>query len=297
MQRGRVVEGSSRWCSRCARSRRPQGRASRPRSAARPRSSTSSTPSSRGELGDPVDDRRPAAAAARARSSSMICTPRVRNCRSRRAQPGRELGRGHRARTGDTSTGWSVIAGNSASIRTRWTSVRPEGGATAAATPLGRDLDLVGVGRGQQYGIGTGERNRHAPRLPKPSNRGFPVRARPGRYVARRLLDRFVLRGQVGAGMTPTVPGPTPIPALRKHRRLTDDVAAALDLSPGQLPARDPLRPQHVKPRLLGHWGTSPGINLMHVGLTRLILDPGRQRSCWSPAWPRCARESRGPVD
>jgi len=22
---------------------------------------------------------------------------------------------------------------------------------------------------------------------------------------------------------------------------------------------REPLRPEHVKPRLLGHWGTSPG--------------------------------------
>ena len=25
---------------------------------------------------------------------------------------------------------------------------------------------------------------------------------------------------------------------------------------------REPLRPEHVKPRLLGHWGTSPGLSL-----------------------------------
>ena len=25
---------------------------------------------------------------------------------------------------------------------------------------------------------------------------------------------------------------------------------------------REPLRPEHVKPRLLGHWGTTPGLNL-----------------------------------
>ncbi len=25
---------------------------------------------------------------------------------------------------------------------------------------------------------------------------------------------------------------------------------------------REPLAPTHVKPRLLGHWGTTPGLNL-----------------------------------
>ena len=34
---------------------------------------------------------------------------------------------------------------------------------------------------------------------------------------------------------------------------------------------REPLRPEHVKPRLLGHWGTSPGLNLIYVHLNRLI--------------------------
>jgi xylulose-5-phosphate/fructose-6-phosphate phosphoketolase len=31
------------------------------------------------------------------------------------------------------------------------------------------------------------------------------------------------------------------------------------------------LRPEHIKPRLLGHWGTSPGLNLLYVHLNRLI--------------------------
>jgi xylulose-5-phosphate/fructose-6-phosphate phosphoketolase len=31
---------------------------------------------------------------------------------------------------------------------------------------------------------------------------------------------------------------------------------------------REPLRPEHVKPRLLGHWGTSPGLNLVYAQLT-----------------------------
>jgi xylulose-5-phosphate/fructose-6-phosphate phosphoketolase len=34
---------------------------------------------------------------------------------------------------------------------------------------------------------------------------------------------------------------------------------------------REPLRPEHVKPRLLGHWGTSPGQSLLYVHLNRLI--------------------------
>ncbi len=34
---------------------------------------------------------------------------------------------------------------------------------------------------------------------------------------------------------------------------------------------REPLRPEHVKARLLGHWGTSPGQNLVYVHLNRII--------------------------
>jgi xylulose-5-phosphate/fructose-6-phosphate phosphoketolase len=36
---------------------------------------------------------------------------------------------------------------------------------------------------------------------------------------------------------------------------------------------REPLRPEHIKPRLLGHWGTSPGLNLLYVHLNRLITE------------------------
>jgi xylulose-5-phosphate/fructose-6-phosphate phosphoketolase len=35
---------------------------------------------------------------------------------------------------------------------------------------------------------------------------------------------------------------------------------------------REPLKREHVKPRLLGHWGTSPGLNLLYVHLNRVIL-------------------------
>jgi len=34
---------------------------------------------------------------------------------------------------------------------------------------------------------------------------------------------------------------------------------------------RRPLRPEHVKPRLLGHWGTTPGLNFIYAHLNRVI--------------------------
>ncbi|HEX6504179.1 MAG TPA: phosphoketolase family protein [Terriglobales bacterium] len=34
---------------------------------------------------------------------------------------------------------------------------------------------------------------------------------------------------------------------------------------------RDPLRLKHIKPRLLGHWGTTPGLNFIYVHFNRLI--------------------------
>lgn len=36
---------------------------------------------------------------------------------------------------------------------------------------------------------------------------------------------------------------------------------------------REPLRAEHIKPRLLGHWGTSPGLSLLYVHLNRLIRE------------------------
>src|SRR5436189_6126123 len=37
----------------------------------------------------------------------------------------------------------------------------------------------------------------------------------------------------------------------------------------------EPLRPEHIKPRLLGHWGTSPGLSLIYLHLSRLIRRDG----------------------
>ena len=34
---------------------------------------------------------------------------------------------------------------------------------------------------------------------------------------------------------------------------------------------REPLRAEHIKPRLLGHWGTTPGLNFIYAHLNRVI--------------------------
>src|SRR5687767_16036083 len=52
---------------------------------------------------------------------------------------------------------------------------------------------------------------------------------------------------------------------------------AANYLSVGQIYLLDnplltqPLAAEHVKPRLLGHWGTTPGLNLLYAHLNRVI--------------------------
>ncbi len=54
---------------------------------------------------------------------------------------------------------------------------------------------------------------------------------------------------------------------------------AANYLSVGQIYLLDnpllrvPLEAKHVKPRLLGHWGTSPGLNLIYVHMNRIIRE------------------------
>src|SRR5437667_2840034 len=70
-------------------------------------------------------------------------------------------------------------------------------------------------------------------------------------------------------------------------RTLTPDLLRKMDaywraanyLSVGQIYLYDnpllkkPLKREHVKPRLLGHWGTTPGLNFIYVHLNRVIKE------------------------
>ena len=77
---------------------------------------------------------------------------------------------------------------------------------------------------------------------------------------------------------------------------------------------RQPLAPEHVKPRLLGHWGTTPGLNLLWAHANRCIRErdldaifvtgPGHGgpaivantwlEGTWSEVYPEVARDAEG---
>ena len=123
-------------------------------------------------------------------------------------------------------------------------------------------------------------------------------------------------------------------------RPLTDSERATLDqywraanyLSVGQIYLManplltEPLRPEHIKPRLLGHWGTTPGLNFLWSHLNRAIVThglnmmyvigpghggPAALANTWldgsysevypsirrtSPGWASCSASSRSPA-
>src|SRR5438270_5217749 len=108
----------------------------------------------------------------------------------------------------------------------------------------------------------------------------------------------------------------------------TDEELAAIDaywraanyLSVGQIYLldnallRQPLKPEHVKPRLLGHWGTTPGLNLLYAHLNPLLAEhdldaifvtgpghggPGVVANTWlegtySEIYPAVSQDARG---
>ena len=84
---------------------------------------------------------------------------------------------------------------------------------------------------------------------------------------------------------SPTSPRTTRGSEAMAGRTLSDEEAWRLDawwraanyLAVGQIYLldnpllREPLRPEHIKPRLLGHWGTTPGLNFIYAHLNRAI--------------------------
>ncbi|EGE02360.1 phosphoketolase [Trichophyton equinum CBS 127.97] len=59
--------------------------------------------------------------------------------------------------------------------------------------------------------------------------------------------------------------------SLEKFRRATDYIAAAMIFLQSNAYMKRPVKPEDIKPRLLGHWGTCPGLNLVYSHLTYLI--------------------------
>ncbi|MFD0629027.1 phosphoketolase [Streptomyces sanglieri] len=82
----------------------------------------------------------------------------------------------------------------------------------------------------------------------------------------------------------PTGPSDEEVAALDAHWRAANYLTVGqIYLMANPLLTR-PLAREHIKPRLLGHWGTSPGLNLVHTHLNRVISSRGVQGLCvWGP--------------
>ena len=120
-----------------------------------------------------------------------------------------------------------------------------------------------------------------------------------GRQADQVCLRRgFVYRGRSErstSGNSPDPKGPLTPDMLDKMNRYW---RAANYLCIGQIYLfenpllREPLKAEQIKPRLLGHWGTSPGQNLIYIHLNR-----ADQRArckchlhCWSGTWRSVAQ-------
>jgi xylulose-5-phosphate/fructose-6-phosphate phosphoketolase len=64
---------------------------------------------------------------------------------------------------------------------------------------------------------------------------------------------------------------PDKVAALDAYWRAANYLGAAQVYLQANFLLEEPLRPEHIKPRLLGHWGTVPGINFVYAHLNRLI--------------------------
>ncbi|MFD6422936.1 phosphoketolase [Streptomyces sp. NPDC060198] len=86
-----------------------------------------------------------------------------------------------------------------------------------------------------------------------------------------------------------TAPGSTTLgddelAALDAHWRAANYLAAGQIYLMANPLLEQPLAREHIKPRLLGHWGTSPGLNLVHTHLNRVIKARNQRTLCvWGP--------------
>ncbi|MFH9419501.1 phosphoketolase [Streptomyces sp. NPDC017529] len=71
---------------------------------------------------------------------------------------------------------------------------------------------------------------------------------------------------------------------LDAHWRALNYLAAGQIYLTGNPLLTEELRPEHIKPRLLGHWGTCPGLNLVYTHVNRVISTHGQDAVCvWGP--------------
>src|SRR5258708_4407183 len=77
-----------------------------------------------------------------------------------------------------------------------------------------------------------------------------------------------------------TEPGPLPgtdVQTLAAYWRAANYLPAGQIYLMANPLLTEPLRAEHIKPRLLGHWGTSPGLNFIWTHLSRAITAHGTE--------------------
>ncbi len=112
----------------------------------------------------------------------------------------------------------------------------------------------------------------------------------------------------------PSTLAPDQLTTLNDYWRAANYLAAGQIYLMGNPLLTEPLRPEHIKPRLLGHWGTTPGLNFIWAHLNRaitlhdqdmmIVIGPGHGgpaalANCWlegsySEIYPSVPRDRAG---
>jgi len=80
-----------------------------------------------------------------------------------------------------------------------------------------------------------------------------------------------------GPRPTSTAIDPAELDRIDAYWRACNYLAAGMIYLQDNPLLREPLRPEHIKQRLLGHWGSSPGLAFIYVHLNRIIRAHGQQ--------------------
>jgi len=70
---------------------------------------------------------------------------------------------------------------------------------------------------------------------------------------------------------------------FERFRRATNYLNAAQIFLQDNFLLERPLTFDDIKPRLLGHWGSGPGVNLIYAHLNKLIQKLARNDVCFGP--------------
>ena len=88
-----------------------------------------------------------------------------------------------------------------------------------------------------------------------------------------RILDRLeATHLEVGPDLAAAALRPDELRKIHAYWRACNYLAAGMIYLRDNPLLREPLEERHVKQRLLGHWGASPGLSLVYVHLNRLII-------------------------